>query len=276
VAAPAPATKPEESATAQPTTVSTKVVEMPSTPAAAPKNFYPQELSSNSYCLLDEKADYHFSVRAGYLHSGYGNDRDTFYGGLKFYAHPTELRAKAGKLGLLVPDATVEISHQPLRRRDDADQPGVGNGVQFRADIYWAWVNWTSKFFARENCACSFAKPMNITIGPVATLGFDKTFEGSGFRFARYGGARLTINRYAFLEYTLGRTDGIGTWSQQFLGEIPFYISHDEQVRYVLRGEWMRGSRREPDFYQVGAFVEMPMGLVFRPREWHSLVPFTK
>lgn len=251
-----------------------KTVEMSTNAPTAPKNFYPEDFSTNHVSLLDSRSDYYFAARAGYEHASYGNDRDTWYAGIKFYANPTQLRARAGKGGWLVPDFSAEFSHQALARPDKATNPGAGDGVQFQTELYWPWVNWTTKVFARENCACAFAKPMTITFGPVFVTGFDKTFEGSGFRFSRYGGARLAVNRYAFLEYTFGKTDGFADTRQEFLGELPFYISRDEQVRYVLRGEWIRSDRRRDDYYQVGAFVEMPLGLLFRPRDWHDLIPF--
>ena len=106
------------------------------------------------------------------------------------------------------------------------------------------------------------------------STGFDKTFDDSGFRFARYGGARLSVNRYAFVQYTFGETDGLGHQHQELSGEIPFYISHDQQVRYVIRGEWNRANHGLPDYYQIGAFAEMPLSLLARPREWHDLIPF--
>ncbi len=254
----------------------TKTVEMHSTVPAAPKNFYSEDFSTNHSSLLDSRSDYYFSARAGYAHASYGNDRDSWYAGIKFYANPTQLRERVGRPGwIIVPEVSAEFSHQVLARPDKATNPGAGDGVQLRTELYWPWVNWTTKVLARENCACAFAKPLHFTFGPVFVTGFDKTFEGSGFRFARYGGARLAVNRYAFVEYTFGKTDGFTHARQEFLGELPFYISRNEQVRYVLRGEWIRSERNRDDYFQIGAFVEMPLGLLFRPREWHSLIPFT-
>ena len=251
-----------------------KVVEMPEGIQTAPKNFYSESFATNRAALFNRDSDYYFTARAGYEHTGYGNSRDTWYAGIKFYAHPEQLRARAGKLQWLVPDATVEFSHQALARPDDATNPGAGDGVQLRADFYWSWINWTTRVFARENCACAYAQPMKFSLGPVFETGFDKTFEGSAFRASRYVGARLALNRYAFVQYTFGKTDGLGQTRQELLGELPFYISRNREVRYVLRGEWSRGDQALPDYYQVGVFAEMPLDLLVRPRQWRELVPF--
>ena len=251
-----------------------KIVEMPTGIPSAPKNFYPDNYSTNRAALFNPQSDYYFTARAGYEHTGYGNSRDTWYAGIKFYAHPEQLRARVGKLQWLVPDATVEFSHQALARPDGATNPGAGDGLQLRADFYWSWINWSTRVFARENCACAYAQPMNFSLGPVFEIGFDKTFEGSAFRASRYVGARLSLNRYAFVQYTFGKTDGLGHMRQELLGELPFYLSRNREVRYVLRGEWSRGDNALPDYYQIGVFAEMPLDLLVRPRQWRELVPF--
>ena len=106
--------------------------------------------------------------------------------------------------------------------------------------------------------------------------GFEKTFEGSAFRSDRYVGARFAINRYAFVQYVCGRTDGFSRVREEALGELPISISHDSQVRYVLRGEWERGDLSYPSFYEAGVFLEMPLGLLVHPRDWHDLIPFVE
>lgn len=251
-----------------------KVVEMPDGIQSAPKSFYPDNYSTNRAALFNNQSDYYFTARAGYEHTGYGNSRDTWYAAIKFYAHPEKLRARAGKLQWLVPDAALEFSHQALARPAKATNPGAGDGLQLRTDFYWSWLNWTTRVFARENCACAYAQPMNFSLGPVFTTGFDKTFEGSAFRASRYVGARLSLNRYAFVQYSFGKTDGLGQIRQELLGELPFYLSRNHEVRYVLRGEWSRGDQALPDYYQIGVFAEMPLDLLVRPRQWRELVPF--
>ena len=265
-------TTPEPAPTAPAVKSQIKVVEMPATAPEAPKKFYSQDFVTNR-CCASATEDYFFTARAGYEHSGYGDNSDTWYAGIKFYAHPDQLRAKAGKNAWLVPDADAELAHHFLAKPDGTANPGSDEGMRLRASFYWSWVTWTTKTLSRENCACPFAQPLHFAFGPVFTAGFDKTFDGSGFRFARYGGARLSVNRYAFVQYTFGKTDGFSSHNSEFSGELPFYISHDQRVRYVIRGEWARGNNAAPDYYQIGAFAEMPLSLVVRPREWHDLIP---
>ena len=250
---------------------------MPASTPIMPQKFYSDDFATNHCCLSDNpNQDYYLTVRAGYQHAGYGDNSDSWYGGVKFYAQPEALRSRAGKNAWLIPDMDAEFSHQYLAKPDGTGNPGSGEGIQFRANIYWPWVNWTTHVMARENCICPLSKPLNFAFGPIFVTGFDKTFDGSGFRFARYGGARLSINRYAFLEYVFGDTDGLQHSRQEILSELPFYMSRDSRVRYVFRGEWSRGDHNLPDYYQLGAFVEMPLGLLTHPDEWHDLIPFAK
>jgi hypothetical protein len=250
------------------------VVEMPANPPEPPKNFYPKDFSTNHFNLFNSSSDYYFAIRGGYEHSGYINDRNAWYAGIKFYARPDDLRARLGKNAWLVPDAEVEFSHQVLPRAEHSAKDGLGDGIQLRADAYWNWVHWTTYAFARENSPCAYACPWTFTLAPLFETGFQKTFEGSAFRSDRYFGARFAINRYAFVQYVFGRTDGFGRVREEALGELPISISHDSQVRYVLRGEWERGDRNYPSFYEAGVFVEMPLGLLVHPRDWHDLIPF--
>ncbi|MDR3456327.1 MAG: hypothetical protein P4N60_02685 [Verrucomicrobiae bacterium] len=251
----------------------TKVVEMSDTPPVAPEKFYNGEFATN-HVSLGHEPDYYVTVRAGYQHAGYGDNSDTWYGGFKFHAYPDNLRTRAGKNAWLIPNLDAELSHQFLARPDRTAARGSAEGMELRADLYWPWLKWSTDALSRENSVCPFTRPMHFTVGPVFATGFEKTFDGSGIRFDRYGGARLTINRSAFIQYAYGKTDGIGHNRQEVLGEVPFYISRDGEVRYVFRGEWSRGDLNLPDYYQLGAFVEMPLDLLVRPREWRDLIPF--
>jgi hypothetical protein len=267
-------TAPAENAAGKTTAGKITTIEMAANPPVPPKNFYPKDFSTNHVNLFDSSSDYYFAARGGYEHSGYGNNRDTWYLGITFYAQPDNLRAQLGKNAWLIPDAVVEFSHQALPRPENSTI--AGDGIQLRADIYWNWIKWTTHAFARENSACVYARPWTFAFGPLVETGFEKTFEGSAFRADRYFGGRFSINRYAFVQYTFGKTDGFGGVRENLLGELPISISHDSQVRYVLRGEWERGDRNYPSFYEAGIFVEAPLGLLARPREWRDLIPFVE
>ncbi|HEV2693545.1 MAG TPA: hypothetical protein VG347_11675 [Verrucomicrobiae bacterium] len=279
----APAATPEPAAVAsddtndrpaKPVVAKAKVVEMPETPVTAPDKFYNGEFSTN-HIQLGHEQDYFFTTRAGYQHSGYGDNSDAWYGGFKFYAYPDMLRVRAGKNAWMIPDIDAEFSYQFLPKPDHTATIGTDEGLELRANAYWPWINWTLPGLAHENSANPLARPLHFTLGPVFSAGFEKTFDGSGIRFDRYGGARLEINRAAFIQYEYGKTDGIGHNRHEVLGEVPFYVSHDGLVRYVFRGEWSRGDLNLPDYYQLGAFVEMPVSVLVHPHEWHDLIPFT-
>lgn len=277
----APAT-PELAPTAPAVKPATKTVEMPATVPVAPKKFY-----SDDYATTEKQAhamrkvggerdDYFFRLRAGYQHTYHGDNNDTWYAGVKFYAHPDDLRASAGKNGWLIPDADVEFSHQALAKPDNSASPGSAQGLNLRASFFWPWVPWTTRLMARENCLCPYAQPLEFTFGPTMNFGADYLFEDNHTRFARYFGARMAINRDAFVEYTLGATDGLNGTRQQALAELPFYVTRDRQVRYVFRGLWNRGDHSKADLLQAGVFLEMPLGLLAHPRQWGDLVPFVQ
>lgn len=275
IATPPPAT----TTTSAPPVVPPKnnvVVEMPSAPPTAPTKFYSDEPVLKPCCEGEPstKRNYYLSFRAGYQHINYHDNRDTYYVGAKFYANGADLRARAGKNAWLVPDATAEISHQYLPKPDGSATPGTGEGMQFRADFFWPWLNWTTGTLFRTNVVCPLCRPLALGFGPVAEVGFDQLFDGSSARFARYAGARLTVNQNGFIEYTAGGTDGLSGTRQQVIAELPIYSSRDGEVRYVLRGEWNRSDEAQPDVLSGGLFLEMPFSIFAQPKKWSDLIPF--
>jgi len=195
---------------------------------------------------------------------------------VKFYARPDALRERAGKNAWLIPDAEAELSHEYLAKPDNRPQPGSGEGLAFRANVFWPWEHWTTRLLARTNGICPFSQPLTLGFGPTANVGFDQLFDGSRARLARYGGVRLTFNRDGYIEYTLGDTDGLAGDRQQVAMELPISASRDGEVRYVLRGRWNRGSHSYPDELEGGIFLEMPFGLFATPSKWGDLIPFAK
>jgi hypothetical protein len=276
-----PAT-PELAPTAPALKPDTKTVEMPEMVPVAPKKFYSADYASTTNHTRtmtqvgSESDNYFFRLRAGYQHTYHGDNNDTWYAGVKFYAHPDDLRASAGKNAWLVPDADVEFSHQVLAKPDNSANPGSAQGLNLRASFFWPWVHWTTRLMARENRFCPYSEPLEFTFGPTMNFGFDYLFEDNHTRFARYFGARMAINRDAFVEYTLGATDGLDGTRQQALAELPFYVTRDRQVRYVFRGLWNRGDHSKADVLSAGVFLEMPVGLLAHPRQWGDLIPFVQ
>jgi hypothetical protein len=279
-AEPAAPAAPELAPTTPAVVPAAKMIEMPATPPVAPPKFYPDDYSaasrqSHAMRKVDlQNEDYFFRLRAGYQHTYHGDNNDTWYAGLKFDAHPDDLRVRAGRNAWLIPDADVEFSHQALAKPDDSANPGSAPGLNLRASFFWPWAQWTMHERAPENSVCPYAEPLNFTLGPTANLGFDYLFEDGEARFTRYVGARVAVNREAFLEYTVGATDGLAGTRQQALAELPFYITHDRQVRYVFRGLWNRGDHARPDILEAGVFLEMPLSLFAHPRQWSDLIPF--
>ena len=255
-----------------------KVVEMPATTPEPPKKFYSEDTVKNHQCCaaLATNQNYYFRVRAGYQHVNHGDNNDTWFASVKFYARPDALRERAGKNAWLIPDAEAEFAHEYLAKPDGSAQPGSGEGISLRAAFFWPWMHYTTRVLTRTNAICPFCQPLALGFGPVANVGFDQLLDGSEARLARYAGVRMTINRDGYLEYTAGGTDGLAGTRQQIAAELPICQSPDREVRYVLRGLWNTGARNTPDLLQGGLFVEMPLGILTTPKKWHDFVPFGK
>ncbi len=240
-------------------------VEMPETTPAAPTNFYPAEFAG--------QPAYYLRFRAGYEHINYRDNNDAAYIGAKFYAHNDGLRTRAGKNGWLIPDAEVEVAHHLLAKPDADPHPGSDQGVSVRAEIYWPWLKWTMNEMAKNNCACSFGRPMTFKLGPVANVGWEKLDTGTG-HVSGYAGARLNFGHDGYLEYTFGRTDGFAGTRQQAIAELPISVSRDGEVRYVLRGTWNHFDTSHRDILTGGLFLELPFTTIVKPSKWGDLIPF--
>ena len=256
----------------------TAVVEMPTTPPAAPANFYPAGVTNGTTSLkpvaCECDTNIFLALRAGYEHINHGDNNDSYWVSAKLYAYGDDLRESVGKNAWLIPDADLEVSSGALPKRDQDPRPGSDEGLQLRADFMWPWFHWTTEKFAREDSLCPFCKPLTLTIGPAINLGFDHLYNESDYRLARYAGVRLTFNRDGFIEYTVGGTDGLDGTRQQIVAEIPFYESRDGEVKYSLRGLWNHGASNRPDILEGGLFLEMPFTTLVSPEKWGDLVPF--
>ena len=281
--APTPAPTPEPAPTLPIAPAPVKVVEMPATVPAAPTNFYAEDWTKNKKCCAElatsqmaASQDYYFRLRAGYQHVNHGDNNDTWFASVKFYARPDDLRERAGKNAWLIPDAEAEFYHGYLPKPDNSAQPGSAEGMAFRANLFWPWMHWTAPELCHRNAICPFSRSLTLALGPTANVGFDQIFDGDRARLARYGGARLTFNRDSFIEYTLGGTDGLSGDRQQLVLELPISQSRDGEVRYVLRGLWNRGNHSQPDELEGGVFLEMPFSIFATPSKWSDLIPFVK
>jgi hypothetical protein len=254
------------------------VVEMPTNTPVAPTSFYPATMATNA--LLTPVSglgctNFFLTLRGGYEHIYHGGNNDSYWVSAKLYAYGDGLRESAGKNGWLIPDADAEISSGYLAKPDQDPHPGSGNGLRFRADFTWPWFHWIATC-GNTNSGWPFGQPLKLGLGPTVNLGFDHLYDETPYRFANYAGVRLTFNRSGFIEYTVGRTEGLDSVRQQVVAELPFYQSRDGEVRYYLRGLWNHGLSRDADVLEGGVFVEMPLGLLVAPEKWGDLVPFVQ
>jgi hypothetical protein len=278
---PATVTLPEEPTTPEPAPTAPAVepekhkVEMPATAPTAPTNFYSADFATNNSSPTPTTIEnYYFRLRGGYEHTSHGDNNDTFYLSIKFYANGKDLRDRAGKNAWLVPDADAEFSHQYLPKPDGGSATGSEEGVELRASFFWPWANWTMRTMSHTNSSCPFSGPLTFGLGPTFNIGFDKLFDHTDTRLNRYFGARLTFNHDGFVEVTGGATDGLQGTRAQVLGELPVFTSHDHEISYVLRGLWNTGGNSSPDVFQGGFFVEMPFDFLVKPAKWNDLNPF--
>jgi len=256
------------------------VVEMSTNAPVPPANFYPATMTTNA--LLSPVAgglgctNLFLALRGGYEHIYHGDNNDSYWFSAKLYAYGDGLREDAGKNGWLIPDVDAEISTGYVPKPDRDPHPGSDTGLRFRANFMWPWFHW-STMSGDPNSIFPFSRPLTLALGPTFNLGFDHLYNGeTDFRFANYAGVRLTFNRSGFIEYTVGRTEGLDSVRQQIVAELPFYESRDGAVRYFLRGLWNHGLSRDPDVLEGGVFVEMPLGLLITPEKWGDLVPFVQ
>jgi hypothetical protein len=252
-----------------------EIVEMPATTPQPPAKFYAADMAAPHAAT---NQNYYFRFRAGYQHSSFGaNNNDTFFLGAKFYAHGDQWRQDAGKNAWLVPDITAEISHQDLPKNQSGRSTGTTDGLQAGANFFWPWFNWAMNRCSHSNNYCPFSGPLAVALGPTANGGFDQLFNAGSEPSAFYhGGARLTLDRDAFIEYTVGGERDLPGTRQQLAAELPLYQSRDGQVRYVVRGLWDHVGGNHPGLLQGALLVEMPFDFLVKPSKWGDLVPFTK
>jgi len=277
-----PAPTPEPAPTLSATPAPTKVVEMPATIPVAPTNFYTEDFAKNSRCCAalaasQKNENYYFRFRAGYEHISGRDNNDSYYLSVKFYAQGDALRQRAGKNAWLIPDFDAEMAHHLVAKPDNDAHPGSDDGTSVRGNLFWPWLHWTPPLPARTNAVCTFCRPLALGLGPVASFGYDRQCGSTDYRFAHYAGVRLTLNRYGFIEYTAGGTEGLEGTRQQVVAELPIYTSRNGEVRYTLHGTWNAASQNSSrDILSGGLFLEMPFGTLTRPSKWCDLIPFKK
>ena len=164
-----------------------------------------------------------------------------------------------------------------MPKNQTGDNTGVTEGMQAEANFFWPWGHWTIQNCCSTNAFCPFSGSLALAVGPTINAGFDQLFNsGSTPTGFAHGGARLTLNRDGYIEYTMGGDASLGGTRQQLATELPIYQSRDGQVRYVVRGLWDHVGGDHPDLLQGAFLVEMPFDFLITPSKWSGLIPFTK
>jgi hypothetical protein len=268
----APAPEPVPTLPVAPTT---KVIEMPATVPVAPTNFYSDDAAKNQQCCAKfaGNPNYFFRFRAGYEHLSAHDSADSYYLSVKFYANGDALRQRVGQNGWLIPDADFEVVNHLLPKPENDPHPGSDQGTSLRADLFWPWLHYIPRS-SRTNGFCPLCQPLALGLGPVAEFGFDRLNGSGNYHFAHYAGVRLPLNRYGFVEYTAGGTDGQSGTRQQVAAELPISTSRDGEVKYFLHGNWNSSYEGGHDIWAAGIFVELPFGTLTKPSKWGDFIPF--
>ncbi|HEX9046470.1 MAG TPA: hypothetical protein VF988_05535 [Verrucomicrobiae bacterium] len=250
---------------------------------SAPADFYSNGITNTAaYAPPPPDKDgacitnFYMRLRVGYQHIYHGDNNDAPWVSAKFYAYGDGLRSHVPQNGWLMPDVDSEFSFQAIPKPDQARPSGSGDGIRLRAGATWPWFRWHTEAFGDEESLCPYYRPLRFALGPTINLGFDNLYNGSDFRLARYVGARLTMNRDAFIEMTVGGTDGLDGTRGQLITELPLYESRNGEVHYYFRGLWNFGASDKPDVLEAAVFLEMPFPTLIRPYKWKDLAPFTQ
>jgi hypothetical protein len=227
---------------------------------------------------LTDSSEAFYRIRAGYEYANLNGHQGTWWAGAKFYFRPQSWRdgLKEGTnvfASLLVPDFYAEIDHSAIPFTPTGGATVLADGVQVQAGFFWPWLNWRVK-----PAAGSDASELNFSIGPTAVGGVEEATSVSDFtmHWTRYGGVRLAASPDAFVEFTVGRSDDLGGFRRQLVGEIPIYRKARSDFRYVVRGLWNTSSSQNADIYEVALLVEFPFEALEHPSSFRDLIPFIK
>jgi hypothetical protein len=278
---PAPETNPAPAA---------PVVSIPATnpPAAAEISASPTNRTSCSMVRnlltdsftnnLTDNQEIFYRFRAGYERADFGNAKNTWFLGAKFYYRPQSWRdgLKDGTNffeSLLVPDTLGEIEHTAIEITSDSGSPTTEDGVRIGAGFFWPWLDWRSK--AADD------RPdgeLQFSLGPTVNGGVEENTTGSDpdMNWFDYGGVRLAASPDAFVEYTVGRNGDLTGLRRQLVGEIPIYRKARSDFRYVLRGVWNTSSSQNGNFFEAAVLVEFPFEALEHPSSFRDLIPFIK
>jgi hypothetical protein len=226
---------------------------------------------------LTDNQEWFYRFRAGYERANFGNDKNTWFLGAKFYYRPQswrdELKDGTNFIGsLLIPDTLAEIEHTAIEITSDSGRPTTEDGVRIGAGLFWPWLNWLSK---ATDCPSG---ELQFSVGPTMNGGVEENTTGSDpdMNWFYYGGVRLAASPDAFVEFTVGKNGDLAGLRRQIIGEIPIYRKARSDFRYVLRGVWNTSSPQNGNFFEAAVLVEFPFEALEHPSSFRDLIPFIK
>jgi len=224
-----------------------------------------------------EEAQVFYRIRLGYDRTQYGRGSDAWHVGAQFNVRPAAWPGESSsKLAtFLVPDTTVDIAHTGLATTINK-APTTGDGVQADLNLYWPWLNWGLDSASGEPGADNAPAKYKLSLGPTTDLAYQELTSTDSARaeWIRYAGTRIMLNHDAFVEYTIGRTDGLPGWRQQSTAEFPIYQKTGSDLRYVIRGSWNSAYDSSKDLYGISVLIEIPLDTFNHPSKFLDLVPF--
>ncbi len=219
-------------------------------------------------------------ARLGYEHAHFGGSKDTWRLGAQIYYQPktwrNELKGQTnGLVAVLIPDVYADAGHAAVASTSAGGNPVIGDGLQFNAGAFWPWLTWSNNISWMTN---GNSHELHLAFGPTAHAGVQVMTSGSQHdaELSRYGGVRLAAGTDAFIEYTVGKTDGLPGLRQQILAEFPIYQKDDSELRYVFRGLWNSPYSHGKDILSASLLIEFPFDAVTHPSKFRDLVPFVK
>ena len=240
---------------------------------------------TNSYFLEDfsDNRSLYYTLRAGWDHSEFVKSGDTWWLSASLYGHNQELRSYItdnvrspgwGKfLSAITPDVYFELSHQiqPINTNTAGATNGVlTDGARLLAGAFWPLLSWpisTPQTFGITNFSKGTLHP---TLGPVFEADFNTLFDSkyanqshfSGLSWSYYGGARLALSPYAYVQYEVGKDSYLQNGLRYHItSEIPLAVLGGTRV--ILRTIWdCSDHHQDRDFLDFVIMVQIPFDKV--------------
>jgi len=220
-----------------------------------------------------------YRLRLGYDYTQFGRGGNTWHMGAQFNVRPQAWHGDSPSLleTFLVPDITAEIGHAGIATTVNG-KPTTGDGVRTDLSLYWPWLHWAGMANGDDASATNAPPKAKFSLGPTLYGAFQEltSIDISQPEWVRYGGVRFMFKHDAYVEYTVGKTDGLPRFRQQLDGEFPIYQKTGSEARYVLRGVWNTDYSADKDVYGISLLAEFPFDTLAHPSKFRDLIPFVK